>query len=306
VVLDQCTVEQGRCFAYCPMTFFDPDEASRLVFGVPYDGTSDIGPVRDIKASRAKEESIAAGGQGGGTVTSLLVTAFNSGLIDCAVLTGMPAGETYPRGLVATEVQEIISCSGSRFVGSHSLAALKEALERGYRRIGVVGVPCQVRSLRKMALYDLKQENIRERVRLVIGLFCNWAFSSREFADFLAAECNTATIRKLNIPPPPANVLEIETDSGIKSVPLDRVRPLIQGACSACGDMTSEFADISVGMYEGKPGWNTLVVRTETGETLVEDALSQGMLVADLYPEAVLKHLSGASANKKTRVPIKA
>jgi coenzyme F420 hydrogenase subunit beta len=287
------------------MTFFDLDEASRLVFGVAYEDGSDIGTLRDVKASRAQDRSIATAGQGGGTVTSLMVTALNSGLIDSAVLSATPAGENYPRGVLATTVQEVLSCSGSRYVGSHSLAALRDALEQGYQAIGVVGLPCQVRSLRKMALYDLKQENIRERVRLVIGLFCNWAFSSREFTDFLAAEFHSGAVRKFHIPPPPANVLEIETDRGMTGIPLDLLRPMIQDSCSVCGDMTAEFADISVGMYEGRPGWNTLIMRTETGEKLVERALSDGMLEVDRFPEANLRHLRAACANRKKRVPVK-
>ena len=52
--------------------------------------------------------------------------------------------------------------------------------------------------------------------------------------------------------------------------------------------MTSEWADISVGMHEGAPGWNTLLVRTAAGRILVERAVASGMLVVEAMPAASL------------------
>ncbi len=300
VVLHRCTVEHGRCFAYCPMTFFDPEAASRMVFGAPLQA-SGIGRFEEVVSSRAKDANIAEVGQGGGTVTSLLIAAMNSGMIDSAVLTGSIEGETRGRGILATTVSEITSCCGSKFTGSHSLSVLREALDRGFTRIGVVALPCQVRALRKMALYDLKQEKLKERIALVIGLFCNWSFSARDFTEFLAKELDLRRIGKIDIPPPPAQVLEVETDGRTMSIPLERVRPLIQDACRICPDMTGEFADLSVGMYEGRPGWNTLVKRTATGARLVREAVASGRLEMDVFPQENLDHLTAASEQKRRR-----
>ncbi|MEW6351895.1 MAG: Coenzyme F420 hydrogenase/dehydrogenase, beta subunit C-terminal domain [Thermodesulfobacteriota bacterium] len=301
VVLDSCAVEHGRCFTYCPMTFFDTDEASRSLFGKSYDADSGLGHVRDVVATRAGDESTAAMGQGGGTVTALMALAMERGLIDAAVLTGRGQSDPFPRGVVATTVPEIRLCSGSRYVGAHGLAALRDALDRGYQRIGVVGVPCQIRSLRKMALYDLKHEGLKERITLAMGLFCNWAFSSKDFATFLAARFGLEEIRRYHIPPPPANVLEVETSQGLTGVPLEELRPMIQAACGVCPDMTSEFADLSVGMYEGREGWNTAIVRTDAGRALFEMALDARALEVEPFPEANLSHLRQASRNKRTR-----
>jgi coenzyme F420 hydrogenase subunit beta len=231
-----------------------------------------------------------------------MTMALEEGLIDAAVLTTIKPGEEYPHGVVATTVQEIVSCVGSRYVGSHSLVSLREALDRGFERIGIVGLPCQVRSVRKMAFYDLKDENLKNRIKLVLGLFCNWAFSGRDFVSFLRNRFGLTAVKKFHIPPPPSNTLEIETGAGIKSISLDDVRPLIQAACEKCPDMTSEFADVSVGMYEGKDGWNTLITRTESGRKLVEQAINSGLLETDVFPDTNLEHLKVASANKKRRL----
>jgi coenzyme F420 hydrogenase subunit beta len=283
------------------MTFFEPHQASLLVFQAPYEEGTAMGRFRDVSASKAADEAIAASGQAGGTVTALLTTALQEDMIDCAILTGLPEGEAYPRGVVAHNASEILACAGSRYVGAHSLSALREALDRDFQKIAVVGLPCQVKSVRKMALYDLKGDDLRRRIALVVGLFCNWAFSSREFIEFLSSELGLLHVSKLHIPPPPANVVEVETGNGVHRISLDRLRPLIQAACAECTDMTSEFADVSVGMYEGKPGWNTLITRTDTGERLVRRAVEKVSLHMDEFPAANLKHLMEASANKKSR-----
>lgn len=301
VMLDHCTVEHGRCFAYCPMTFFDPDEASRLVFNAPYREDRSIGFFREVTASRAGDDAVADAGQGGGTITALMTTALQDGIIDCAVVTGTSPAEPYSQGIVATSISEIAACAGSRYIGAHSLGALKEALERGFQRIGVVGVSCQVKSLRKMALYDLKHEDLQQRIRLVAGLFCNWAFTAREFVGFLRQEFGLNRVGKIHIPPPPANRLDVETDQGVWEISLDRLRPLIQAACGECTDMTSEFADLSVGMFEGRAGWNTLITRTEAGEQIVRVAVEKGNLRIEEFPPGNLDHLMKASANKKKR-----
>jgi len=282
------------------MTFFDPEAASNMVFGDSADD-GPIGRVRRVQASRATDPAIAAAGQGGGTVTALMIAALEAGLVDSAVLTTVPAGELYSRGVVCTSIEEIVSCSGSRYVGSHSLSAVKQALDNGFQRVGVVALPCQVRSLRKMALYDLKNENLRERIALVVGLFCNWAFASRDFTHFLANRSDLGRVKRLHIPPPPANTLEVESDRGKYDIPLDDLRFMIQDACRLCPDMTSEFADASVGMYEGREGWNTLITRTSLGEKLVNGAVSTGSLETAVFPEPNLEHLKSASTNKRVR-----
>jgi coenzyme F420 hydrogenase subunit beta len=234
-------------------------------------------------------------------VTALTVLALEKGIIDCAILTRGAHDNGFPQGIVAQSREDVLACAGSQYVGAHSLAALREALDRGFKRIGIVALPCQVRSVRKMAVYDLKQERLATSIHLVLGLFCNWAFSSREFVSFIANRVGSSLIKRFHIPPPPAGVLELETDHGIERIPLDEVRPLIQAACGTCPDMTSEYADISVGMYEGKPGWNTVIERTSLGAELLSLAVAEHRIQLDGFPAHNLDHLAYASAQKHLR-----
>ncbi len=70
--------------------------------------------------------------------------------------------------------------------------------------------------------------------------------------------------------------------------------------------MTAEFADVSVGVLEGRPDMNTLIVRTEHGQRIVEEAEKEGYLVLGDMPEEGLDHLIRAAANKKKRALLKA
>jgi coenzyme F420 hydrogenase subunit beta len=300
IKLDNCVITEGRCHAYCPMTFFDAEAASRFVFDAPYD-EGGIGNWLEVFAARASSRDWVKVAQAGATVSTLVIAALEEGVMDAAVLTRGDGENGYPKGVVVTTPEEALACAGSKFAASHSLDALKEALDMGYGRIGVVGVPCQVKALRKMALYDLKAENLKERIGPVIGLFCNWALSLRDFTPFLKSKVGDHKIVRVNSPPPPENVLEWITEEGLDDVSLDEIRPMIQPACAACDDMTSEFADVSVGMFEGRPGWNTMIVRTEDGRKLVEEAKKTERLRVESFPSENLEHLREASRAKKRR-----
>ncbi len=108
-------------------------------------------------------------------------------------------------------------------------------------------------------------------------------------------------IVKFDIPPPPANVFQVFTDSDRIEIPLDQVRPFIRPTCDVCIDMTAEFADISVGSAEGVEGWNTLIIRSDGGRELVEAAQAKGIIETAPLPQQNLDHLKEASLLKKKR-----
>ena len=122
-------------------------------------------------------------------------------------------------------------------------------------------------------------------------------------ASFLADRFAGDEARRFHIPPPPADCLEVDTAGGLRTIPLDEVRPLIQAACNVCPDMTSEFADLSVGMYEGRDGWNTLITRSDTGQSLIDRAVAQNVLELDFLPGENLLRLKQASLKKRDRAP---
>jgi coenzyme F420 hydrogenase subunit beta len=152
-----------------------------------------------------------------------------------------------------------------------------------------------------MRINPLENKNHIEKLHLVIGLFCTWALAYQEAVQFLKKDYPVEKIGKMDIPPPPANVLQLHLPGGMKSISLDHVRKFVRPTCSVCLDMTAEFSDLSVGAVEGIPGWNTVILRTAKGQELLEEAKKAKMIEASDVPRANLKHLQEAALLKKKR-----
>jgi len=299
VLIDSCTVEESQCYKYCPRTYLDMDAISQQVFNTPY-SHDELGTTQNVVIARSTDPDFISKGQYGGVVTTLLSLAVDEGLIDQALLTRMN-GERVPEPFLAQNKADILSCAGSSYMSCPVLSEFNLLSPENSYSLGVVGVPCQVQALTKMKVAQPKNRVNMDSVKLVIGLFCTWALSQSAFQPFLNENLNISHIKKFDIPPPPANVFDAYTDTGKVSFSLDQIRNFTMPACAYCLDMTAEFADISVGSVEGIEGWNTVIVRTDTGTRLIEKAKKSGKLEIDTLPEENLAHLKEASLNKKKR-----
>ena len=279
-----CDLTRGRCYAYCPKTGADPGEPA---------------PYRQAMAARAVNKGTNGAAQDGGAVTALMTFALESGFIDGAVLTDRDGLVPVPR--LVTRADEVAECAGSKYTAAPTLAALNRGITEGFGCLGVVATPCQASAVANLRSNPMESAEFTDPVALVIGLFCTWALDTRRFMAFLGERMDLSRIRAMDIPPPPANVLLVSTDEGAVEFPLEQIRPLVPEACHGCPDMTAEQADISVGAMEGRSGWNTLIIRSEVGQRLVEQAVHAGLLETGEMPPANLEHLTEAAANKRQR-----
>ncbi len=297
-LLFPCSVESGRCLAYCPKAEVDADGLSQFLFAKPYDGNP-LGAWRSIHVSRAGDKVKKQPFQSGGTVSALMYFALRSKRIDGAVLTGREGLLPVPR--LVTRPAAVFRQSLSKYTAAPTLAALNQAVAAGYGALGVVATPCQATAVARMRTNPLASPTFSDPTALVVGLFCTWALDFRHFEAFLTQRMPLREIVKIDIPPPPSSVLEVYLKEGKLEFPLDEIRPLVPETCGYCADMTSEFADVSVGVLEGRPELNTLIVRTERGEEMVREARRMGYLVLEDMPDENLAHLQWAAANKKKR-----
>ncbi len=298
VRLFPCDLARGRCYAYCPKVEVDLDALSRGFWNLPYDG-SPLGNHRQILASRAGKKMTQGSFQAGGTVSSLVTFALQSSIIKAAALTGRQ-GLT-PVSCLVKDWQDVTKYATSKFMAAPTLAAVNAAVQEGYTRLGVVGTSCQMTAIAQMRMNPLANEDFSDPVALTVGLFCNWALDTRQLSVLLSEKLDIAGIRSMDIPPPPANIMVLKTDDAQVEIPLSEIKPIIPHTCFICPDMTSEWSDVSVGMFEGRPGWNTLIIRSEKGAELVEKAYKEGYLEIDTMPEKNSAHLFRASAEKKQR-----
>ncbi|MBW1787608.1 MAG: Coenzyme F420 hydrogenase/dehydrogenase, beta subunit C-terminal domain [Deltaproteobacteria bacterium] len=297
-----CSLTQGRCYAACPKAEVDLDEISRHHLQRPYEGRP-MGPYAEALAAKAGANMTAGAFQGGGAVSALLVHALKQGLIDAAVLTGK--NEKGPVPSIASSPEEILACASSKFTAAPTLAALNRAVAEKRTNLGVVGTPCHMTAVAKWRTNPLAREDFEDTVSLTIGLFCNWGLDQKSLSAFLDERLDISRIKGMDIPPPPANALVVDLGDESIEIPLDEIRPFIPETCGLCPDMTAEWADLSVGMFEGRPGWNTLLVRSQKGKDLVAGAVAAGLLTTEPMPETNLGHLENAAKNKKRRAFMK-
>jgi coenzyme F420 hydrogenase subunit beta len=299
VKLDNCDLEEGRCFAYCPRTEVDLDDAHRTIFGKRYEEI-EMGPVRKIMMARSKDPLITKKAQTGGVVSALFDLALKEGVMGGGVLTPRDGG-LLPQGKIIRNRKDILRCAGSSYVSGPTLEALNRGPWKGEERIGIVGLPCQVLALARMKASKLQKKTPIDRVGLVIGLFCTWALDYRSFTAFLKKRVNGLSIKKLNITPPPERIFEVTSGNKLVRIPVDEIRPFIRPGCRVCMDMTAELSDVSVGTVEGKEGWNTVIVRTAVGEDLLKKTKKAGLIETQPLPRDKLDHLLEASLLKKRR-----
>ncbi len=298
VMLFQCSREKGRCFAHCPRAEVDLDAMSRFMFGSEY-GTGPMGNYIAVRSSGAGAAAGLSHFQTGGTISALLMFALNNGYIDSAVLNARDGARG--RAAIVTDAQGVASHAGTGYSASPVVAGFNEAVSSGYKKIGFVGTPCQVNAVTQMRANPMGAEGFSDPSAMVFGLFCTWALDTMSFEKILKGKTDIASIKRYDIPPPPAEVMKVQSASGSVDIPLSEIRTAVHASCSYCHDMTAEFADISAGVYEGREKLNILVTRTPRGEELVKAAISAGYLQAETLTAEDVSPLASASMNKKKR-----
>ena len=296
-VIGDCRIEFGRCYRYCPRTDPDPEIGNNLFGDAGYGGA--VGPYLDYCVARSTLPDKKGAFQCGGVVSALMMQAMEEGLIDRAVVT--KAVSNFPVPFTVQSKKEIINAAGSKFAMSPTNKEANKSAMNAENRIGVVALPCQALGLRKKQLLPRNDGIAEGTIGLIIGLFCTWALSQQGWRSLVNRYIGGAKIRKIDIPPPPANVMEITTSRKRYTIPLDQVRQYVRPGCKVCLDMAAENADISVGMVEGQEGYNTVIVRTELGKYLIDSAIRSGYIQTGQLDEERWKHLNEASIDKKKR-----
>ncbi len=295
VLIHPCGLDEGTCYNVCPKTLTDWELLDKSVFGAKRQDHI-LGNFKRILFARSLRPELASNGQYGGVTSTLLIQALNQNAVQAAIVTGGLKGKQ-PNPTVARGQEEVLACAGSHYTANPSLSAFNSAIKDDeLTKIAVTGRPCQVLAIRKMQA--LENYPAAEKVGLVVGLFCFWALETR-FYDLLTKKAAGQKILKIDIP---VVGMVVTTPTEKITISLEEIKPFIRSTCQECYDPTSEFADVSVGSTEYDMGWNTLIIRTDAGEEIVESAIKAGILETKPYPKDRLPLLYTAVRNKKLRV----
>lgn len=249
-----------------------------------------FGPFRRL--ARACLGTPRPGAQWTGITTRIAERLLETGAVE-AVLTMAPDPEDSwrPVPVIVTRAEGMAHCRGMRMGYAPLLALLEPVRERGYKRIAVIGIPCQVYALRA-----IEAELGLDRL-YVIGTPCSDNTTTERFHQFLSlisAAPETITYLEFRAD----YHVEIRyTDGRVKAIPF-LMLPLskLPGdffplTCRTCTDYTNVLADITVG-YMGGEGEQWLLVRNSRGEELL-----------DLLGSEVLISAPGSAGNR--RAPVK-
>jgi len=304
VQLHKCDLDNGKCYSFCPRVATDLAVLRGLLFE-PDDLTPEIGAVKGYYFAQAVDPELRAAAQHGATVTVLMELALAEGLIDSAIISARNQ-DFMQNGAIAKDTLAIRKNAGSKFTVSPTVAAFNQLVTPEIGNICAVATPCQALALAKMRLNKKNEnENKIKQLKLVIGLYCGWTLSAEKYANLLR-EKNIApeSITKMDIPAG-KNVLELYTNNGIKSLPMEEVQICIRESCQYCMDSTAEYADISVGSarfagsWDEMRQWNQLIVRTTRGKELLDLAVKRGSLKIREASVKSLKELKETAAKKK-------
>lgn len=276
----------GACFAVCPRVEPPPPDP--------------LGTFRRIVTGQAAIDIPHR--QSGGAVTAILKNALDTGRIDAVVTAGEDRMTLRPFSVLITSSEELLHSSGSRYSWWVPLiSALKTAvIDRKFRRIAVVGVPCVVQAIDRMRTSDLDLiKPFGMSVRLVIGLFCTESFDYRALVEGKIRHqrsIETWQVKKLDV----RGRLEITmTDGSMTVLPLKDIEDTVRAGCHSCTDFSAIKADISAGAVGSPTGFTTLVIRTPVGEYFVEDAVLTGtLLVSEGVDLAAIEKLASAKIEK--------
>lgn len=226
-----------------------------------------FGPFRRmVRASLAQPRK---GAQWTGITTRMGERLLETGAVD-AVLTMAPdpTDSWRPSPVLVTSAEGMAHCRGMRMGYAPLLTLLEPARAKGFERLAIIGIPCQVYALRALE-HELGFERL-----YVIGTPCSDNTTTERFHEFLEllAE-DPATITYLEFRPDYHVELRF-TDGRVKEIPflklpLSKLPPgFFPLTCRTCVDYTNVLADITVG-YMGGQGEQWLLVRNERGEELL-------------------------------------
>lgn len=209
------------------------------------------------------------GAQWTGITTRLCERLLETGAVDAVLAVKPdPKDRWKPVPTLVTDAADMKQCRGMRMGYSPLLALLEPAVAAGHKRIGVVGIPCQVYALRA-----LEAELGLDRL-YVIGTPCSDNTTTENFHQFLSA---------LSDQPETITYLEFRADYHVElrfddgrqrdipflKLPLSKLPPdFFPLTCRTCVDYTNALADITVG-YMGGEGQQWLIIRNDRGEELV-------------------------------------
>jgi coenzyme F420 hydrogenase subunit beta len=218
---------------------------------------------------RAGLKNPSTGAQWTGITTRIGERLLETGAVDAILTMTEDRNDRWkPLPIIIDRAADMAKCRGMRMGYAPLLSLLEPAIAKGYKRMAVIGIPCQVYALRA-----LEKELGLEKL-YVIGTPCSDNTTTENFHHFLSL---------ISSEPEEINYLEFRADYHVEvrfkngkkkeipflQLPLSTLpNDFFPLTCRTCVDYTNVLSDITVG-YMGGQGEQWLIVRNDRGEELL-------------------------------------
>ena len=300
----------SECGKACQFIHPRYEELERQVHGRARDAARGdeawFGPY--LEMWRARLTRPRAGAQWTGLTTRIAERLLETGAVDAVIATASdPADRWRPVPVLVTEASAMARCRGMKMGYAPALALLDEAAARGYTRLAVVGVACQVHALRAL------EPRLGLHALYVIGTPCSDNTHTERFHEFLALLTERPQdVTYLEFMPDFRVELRFR-DGATKHIPFIRLpisklpADFIPLTCRACVDYANALADVTVGYMAGE-GEQWLIVRNARGRELVRmlgDEVVTSPLGARGRRASAVKVVVGALARSTGGLPVR-
>jgi coenzyme F420 hydrogenase subunit beta len=286
----------GMCYAFCPRTFLDIPEIEMKIFGEMREDEQ-LGVYKGCFAARSKRSEILKNAQDGGVVTSLFAYALEGGIIDSAIVA--KDEDWKPISIFAENYEDLLRAAGTKYTSFPNVIGIKRAIDAGYSKIGFVGLPCQIQGIRKVQTSEEPYQVGKEKIKLLIGLFCMESFPYGNFTDFIRElGVDIKEVEKFEIK---SNRFFMHGEDTTQIVALEELKSYANEACAFCKDFTAELADISIGSVGSPDGWSTVLIRSRNGEKIFTEAEEEGYIEVKEIEESGVNLVKRLSDRKKKR-----
>ena len=294
-----CELEKGAircslCYNICPNISFSIPDLEKKVFG---DVKSDpeLGCYKKIVKARSTSKDILNRAQDGGAVTSLLTFALDKKYIDGAIV-AEKAQNWAATPILAKTRENLLSCAGSKYSRNELMPKFGEALRQKNRKLALVGLGCHITGARKLEV--MKMELARVDLTL-IGLFCYESFPHDCLKEEIESKLGISMSEVVKVRIEKGRVSVWMKDDTMHKMRVKELHRCMVDSCLLCSNLTCWFSDISCGSLGSEEGWTTIIVRTEKGMKLFEEAVREGYL--EIWDEVDLDEVKKtvSSKNKK-------
>ncbi|MHA1915679.1 MAG: Coenzyme F420 hydrogenase/dehydrogenase, beta subunit C-terminal domain [Promethearchaeota archaeon] len=252
---DFCILERdgkgcGKCYQNCPQVIQKAFEVKEPL---------------GMFSLRSKNPDILAKASSGGFVTTL-----TKELLENQTLSEIVMVQKTEESLLAesvTDPDDVVNKAGAVYHRSGVLRRLVELIGETFDPVGIVGVPCEMRGAARI-------EESTNREILKMGLFCSSQIHpDKRCGCTLLGEAHSEAVNELK-----KSIMEgeIEFQEGVDLQDGKRCESC-KAFCKHCQDFPAINSDITAGDVGSKNGYTTVVVWTDRGKEIVEEAIKKGL-----------------------------